>query len=163
MKRLFLLMFLLLSGCTVNQNTYENIEESTSQTATIQSRNNLEENVMRLLLTINEQNYTISLNNSQAAIDFYQMMPLDLTLSDFNQTEKVADLPKSLRIDGSPSGAAAQSGQLAYYAPWENLAIFYQDFRYGEGLVILGEIDQGADMLRNLNQNVEITFSQLNE
>lgn len=163
LKKLLLLMFLILSGCTVNQDSYEDIEGSTSQSTATQAQNSLEENAMKLSLTVNEQNYAITLNNSQAAQDFYQMMPLELTLSDFNQTEKVADLPESLRIEDSPGGSAAEAGQLAYYAPWGNLAIFYRDFRYGEGLVILGEIDQGADMLRNLNQDFAITLTQLNE
>jgi hypothetical protein len=31
-------------------------------------------------------------------------------------------------------------GDITYYAPWGNLAIFYRDFGYSPGLVRLGHI-----------------------
>ena len=38
-------------------------------------------------------------------------------------------------------------GDITYYAPWGNLAIFYKDFGYSRGLVILGKIDSGLEAL----------------
>ena len=38
-------------------------------------------------------------------------------------------------------------GDLTYYAPWGNLAIFYRDFGYAKGLVKLGRIDSGLELL----------------
>ena len=39
-------------------------------------------------------------------------------------------------------------GDIAYYSPWGNLAIFYKDFGYSEGLVRLGRIDSGVTPLK---------------
>ena len=33
---------------------------------------------------------------------------------------------------------------MALYAPWGNLAIYYRDFRYSDGLVRLGALELGA-------------------
>jgi hypothetical protein len=38
-----------------------------------------------------------------------------------------------------PAGSEASVGDITYYAPWENLAIFYNDFGYASRLVILGK------------------------
>ena len=38
-------------------------------------------------------------------------------------------------------------GDIAYYAPWGNLAIFYRDFPYSPGLIKLGVIDTGGEAL----------------
>jgi hypothetical protein len=39
-------------------------------------------------------------------------------------------------------------GDIAYYAPWGNLAIFIKDFGYSRGLVKLGCIESGLDALQ---------------
>ncbi|MFN7943934.1 MAG: cyclophilin-like fold protein [Blastocatellia bacterium] len=36
---------------------------------------------------------------------------------------------------------ARKTGDIAYYASWGNPAIFYKDFGYTNGLVILGKIN----------------------
>ena len=48
----------------------------------------------------------------------------------------------------APAGTAASVGDITYYAPWGNLALFYRRFDYAAGLVRLGRIDEGADALR---------------
>lgn len=55
-----------------------------------------------------------------------------------------ARAPSRLDTSTAPDGAAGQPGDLAYYAPWGNLAIFYRASRYATGLVRLGALDPGA-------------------
>ena len=38
-------------------------------------------------------------------------------------------------------------GDIAYYAPWGNLAIFYRDFGFSDGLILLGRLDDGAETI----------------
>ena len=54
---------------------------------------------------------------------------------------------RSCSVNGSPAAAAASAGDIAYYAPWGNLAIFYRDFPRSAGLMILGRIDGPLDAL----------------
>ncbi len=39
-------------------------------------------------------------------------------------------------------------GDIAYYAPWGNLAIFYRDWGYGRGLIKLGTLDSDIGVLQ---------------
>lgn len=88
-----------------------------------------------------------TLEDSAASRDFAALLPLDLTLSDYHATEKVADLPKRLSTAGAPEGVDPEVGDIAYFAPWRNLALFYRDFGYSRGLVRLGRIEVGVERL----------------
>ena len=46
------------------------------------------------------------------------------------------------------SGVDPGVGDITYYAPWGNLAIFDRDFGYSRGLVRLGRLDSGVESLR---------------
>lgn len=135
------------------ETSMKNTEDSFSSATTVDSQT-------RVTMTIENQDYSVSLNESQAAKDFYEMLPLSLTLEDYNRTEKIANLPNQLDISDSPGGTSAKKGDISYYAPWGNLAIFYQDFGYGSGLVNLGRIDQGSEMLTNSGDSFKVTFSK---
>jgi hypothetical protein len=91
---------------------------------------------------------TATLVNSETARDFAALLPLQLTLTDYAATEKVADLPRKLTTQGAPAGVAPMAGDIAYYAPWGNLAVFHRDFRHSAGLVKLGRVDSGLDVMR---------------
>jgi hypothetical protein len=75
------------------------------------------------------------------------LLPLSLTLKDYAATEKVSDLSKKLSTEGAPPGIDPSIGDIAYYAPWGNLAVFYRDFGYSNGLIKLGTIDSGIEAM----------------
>lgn len=87
------------------------------------------------------------LDNTPAARAFAEMLPLTLTLSDYAATEKVADLPARLPDDAAKAGHTPRRGDIAYYAPWGNLAIFHKDFRHSPGLILLGRLDGDVSIL----------------
>ena len=103
---------------------------------------------MRIRLVIDGVTLAAALEDTKAAREFATMLPLELTLEDYAATEKVSDLAKRLTIDGEPAGVTPAIGDIAYYAPWGNLALFYKAFRYSPGLVRLGKIDDGVEILR---------------
>lgn len=102
---------------------------------------------MDILLSTGSTTMPARLGESAAAQDLASLLPLTLSLSDFHATEKIADLPRRLSTTGSPDAAAARSGDIAYYAPWGNLTVFYRDFPRSPGLVVLGHIDGPIDAL----------------
>ncbi len=103
---------------------------------------------MGIQVTLDGRSVDAALNDSPAARDFAELLPLTLDLTDFHSTERVADLPRRLTTDGTPEPAAAEVGDIAYYAPWGNLALFYQDGPAPSAdLLILGHLDIGADQL----------------
>jgi hypothetical protein len=87
------------------------------------------------------------LEDNVAARDFASLLPMTVTLRDYARTEKIGDLPKRLSTDGAPAGFDPSAGDIAYYAPWGNLAVFYRDFGYSNGLIKLGAVEVGGAAL----------------
>src|SRR5215207_8147872 len=102
---------------------------------------------MKINLKLQGKTLTATLYDTAAGRDFASMLPLTLTFADYAQTEKVSDLPRKLTKEGAPAGADPSVGDIAYYAPWGNLALYYKDFGYSEGLILLGKLDGGAEAL----------------
>lgn len=100
----------------------------------------------------------VRIDDTPAGRDFVASLPLTLTLTDYNSTEKVAMLPRKLTTRGSPAGMDPAIGDFTYYAPWGNLAIFYKDFTYSKGLVPLGRVESGLAGLAQLTGEVKVTI-----
>jgi hypothetical protein len=106
-----------------------------------------EKAAMDIRITFEGRALDASLVDGPAARDFYSLLPLTLTLEDYAKTEKIAYLPRKLSTTGEPRGIDPDVGDITYYAPWGNLAIFHKDFGYSEGLVKLGRISSGIEFL----------------
>lgn len=70
---------------------------------------------MKIRIIAADQTFTAVLDDSEAARDFAALLPIELTLSDYNRTEKIADLPRALSTAGAPEGVAPVAGDFAYY------------------------------------------------
>lgn len=103
---------------------------------------------MKLRLYIDQQVVTATLDDNAAARDFAALLPLSLTLKEYAGVERISDLPGKLSVAGSPAGVVPKTGDIIYYAPWGNLAIFVGDDVYAAGLVRLGRIDAGLSVLQ---------------
>jgi hypothetical protein len=116
-----------------------------------------EASTVKINIRIGDRSIPATLNGSKAAQDFASLLPLSLTLEDYASTEKISDLPKRLSTDGEPAGFDPSVGDITYYAPWGNLAIFYRDFAYSDGLVSLGTLDSGVELFAS-GRSVPATF-----
>ncbi len=99
---------------------------------------------MKIQLVVKGERLCATLADNPTARDFYALLPQRFTLKDYAQTEKIAYLPRKLTTDSAPPGAKGRLGDICYYAPWGNLAIFYRDFGYAAGLIPLAHI--GGDL-----------------
>jgi hypothetical protein len=104
---------------------------------------------MKISIKLEGKTLTASLDDNSTTRDFLALLPLTLTLKDYNRTEKISDLPRKLSTKGAPSGSDPNVGDIAYYAPWGNLAIFYRDFDYSTGLIKLGKMESDVDVQKN--------------
>ena len=111
---------------------------------------------MKLIITTDKEIIHARLYDNAAAKDFIAMWPITLTLEG-NQTEKIAGLPKRFSTSGTPGGYTPHRGDIAFYVPWGNLCIFYRDFRYSPGLVLLGKAD--GDGLSKPSESDSITIT----
>lgn len=99
--------------------------------------------VMRLRFIFADQDSTVTLENNPSARDLFSMLPLNLTISDYSTNEKIAYLPRKLTEEDNGRFGGEAVGDLCYYAPWGNLAMFYGPYRWSRGLIRLGRLDQG--------------------
>ncbi len=104
-------------------------------------------------MTIDGQEISILLYDTPTANALYEALPMELEFSDFNGTEKIAYPPEALPTEGEPDGCDPDTGDLCLYAPWGNLSIFYQDFRYSDGLIKIGRVESGMELLSGINSD----------
>lgn len=104
---------------------------------------------MKIRITIGNKVAIATMYDNPTSRDFMSLMPLTLELKDYASTEKISDLPKRLSEKGAPSGSGPVIGDITYYAPWGNLALFYKNFSFSNGLIKLGKIDTDMDIFIN--------------
>jgi hypothetical protein len=138
------------------------MEGRTATTASAAPTRPQQVRTMKIRIDVDGTSVTATLDETAAARDFVSLLPLTLTLEDYNRTEKISDLPKKLSTQGAPAGVEPSKGDIAYYAPWGNLAIFYKDFAYSRGLVNLGRIDSGIEMFEQA-QALKVTLRRIDD
>ncbi|MCG6838106.1 cyclophilin-like fold protein [Fusobacterium polymorphum] len=95
------------------------------------------------------------LNQSQAANDLYNQLPLNVKVKNYSTNEKIFYPTNKLSTKDTPL-ADAKKGTLAYFAPWVNVVMFYGDFGKYSGLYEIGEIISGKDDIKDLIGTIEI-------
>lgn len=106
------------------------------------------DHAMQVRISWGQDVLIVQLDPNRSAEDLASMLPLTLSLEDYAGTEKIAYLPRKLDTRDAPDGYTPRAGDLAYYAPWGNLALFYRDFRHSPGLVRLGRLTSPLEALR---------------
>ena len=118
----------------------------------------------RIKLTFEGNEIYALINNSKAGNDFLSLLPLSVKAEDFNSTEKIFYLSKKLNTQNEPDGINPKAGDITYYAPWGNIAIFYRDFRYSNNLIYLGRFENVSDIkkLSNMKGDFDIRIERVN-
>lgn len=125
------------------------------------AQNNVEANersTMKIRIKVGNDILTATMLNTETGRNFISLLPLTLRLKDYSRTEKVSDLPQKLSTKNAPTGYDPSVGDIAYYSPWGNLAIFYRDFGYSKGLVKLGHLDGGIENLAGRQGDFDAVF-----
>lgn len=105
----------------------------------------------------------VELYDNPTSRDFQSLLPLTLQFRDYNGTEKVADPPRILSVQEAPPGFDPSIGDLTLFAPWGNLAIFYRDFRYSDGLVSIGRFTYGFEALSEMEGEFAVRIESVPE
>lgn len=112
-------------------------------------------------MTFNENIIYGKILNTQSGREFLSQLPTTLKFEDYNSTEKISYLPKKLSGEGEPEGFTPKIGDISYYIPWGNLAIFYRDFRYSRSLIKIGTLND-IDKLANISGSFEVRIEKIN-
>ena len=104
---------------------------------------------MRMVVNDGEHEIVFQLNDSEAAKELYDQLPLSIEVENYSSNEKIFYPPQTLDTDDAP-GASGAIGSLAYYAPWDDVVMFYDSITPGDGLYELGEAISGSEDIEDL-------------
>jgi hypothetical protein len=116
---------------------------------------------VKIRITFDKKEIVISMYDNPTSRDFVSLLPLQVTLDDFAGAEKISTLPKKLTTDDAPAGSLPSIGKLTYYSPWGNMALFYKDARYADGLIMLGETESGTDNIASIQSSALVNISKI--
>lgn len=116
---------------------------------------------VEIRISVGQQVMTAVLDDTPTARDFIALLPLTVTLRDYSTAEKVSEaLPHRLSEDGAPGNAAGETGDIAYYAPWGNIAFYRGQGPDAPGVIRIGKILNGSEALRQPGQ-ISTTISRV--
>jgi hypothetical protein len=88
-------------------------------------------------------------------------LPLTLSFRDLNGVEKIAKLADPLTTDGVPDGADPDIADIGYYAPTQDLVLYYGDVGYWDGIVRIGRYDDShVSHVRDQSDGLRVTFER---
>jgi hypothetical protein len=120
-----------------------------------------EKDRMRIQITIGGQHFQATLDDSAAARDLAAQLPLTVQMSDHGGVEKTGPLPAPLSLDGQPAGADPDVGDVGYYAPGNNLVLYYGDQSYYNGIVVLGRMhDDAAERIAAMDGSIAVQLQR---
>ncbi|QWU13118.1 Cyclophilin-like [Paenibacillus sophorae] len=113
---------------------------------------------MQIVIKSNGNTIVFKLNNSQAAKDLYNQLPLTIQVQNYSNNEKIFYPPETLDTSNATE-ASGEAGSLAYYDPWGDVVMFYRSFSPSPGgrLYELGQAVSGSDNIQNLTGAIEIS------
>lgn len=115
----------------------------------------------KLKMTVEGQEISIVLYDTPTANALYEALPMKLSFSDYNGTEKIAYPPEKLPTKGEPDATDPDVGDLCYFAPWGNLCIFYKDFGHSPSLIKLGRVESGMEILSGMKGDFTATIEKV--
>lgn len=148
------------TGTEISENESNNSQEPEPSSSNTETPVTPETGERKVKLIIDGQEFDVTLYDTPAANALYDMLPLELTFEDFNGIEKIAYMDNELPTDGEPNEYDPDVGDLCLYAPWGNLSIFYKDFRNSNGLISLGHIDSGMEVISSMNEDFTVTLAK---
>ena len=156
---LFLFMLLLAMTVTACDSDSQQIDEpDTEQPDNSGNNNNSENTSLMINIIVGNSTITATMEDNVAARDFLSRLPLEVTLNDYANTEKIFYSSPALSISGAPRGCTPAPGDITIYAPWGNVAIFYKSFSSSNDLIKIGRIDGSGINVLSIAGDVQVKF-----
>ena len=116
---------------------------------------------LMISLKFDNERILIRLAQNPSAREFYELLPLRLSFSDYALKEKIAPLNSRLKAHSSRGYSMRQTpkiGDLFYFKPWGNIGVFYEKQPYHSGLVKLGELVNLSDLAKIRAKNEDFVI-----
>ncbi len=122
------------------------------------------ENAMQIAITVGDQRFQARLTDSAASRDLIDQLPVTVQMTDHGGVEKTGRLPKPLSLAGQPAGADPDIGDVGYYAPGQDLVLYYGDQSYYDGIVVIGKMaEDAADRLGGIDGAITATVAAVGD
>ncbi len=123
-----------------------------------------QETRMAIQITIGGQTFAAVLQDSPAADDLIAQLPITVEMTDHGGVEKTGRLPSPLSLDGQPPGADPDVGDVGYYAPGNDLVLYYGDQSYYNGIVVIGRlVGDAAERIATIDGSTTATVKPLDD
>ncbi|MDI0266585.1 cyclophilin-like fold protein [Clostridioides difficile] len=127
----------------------------------VNSHDKINEHEIRIKLTFDDKEAIAVLENNPTTQSLIIQLPITVSFDDFAGAEKIAYTPTELSQKESPSGYNPDIGDITCYGPWGNLAIYYKDQPYANGLIPMGYFESGLEELSNMEKGVRVTIEKM--
>lgn len=116
---------------------------------------------IKISITLGTKTMVAVVRDNPTAQEFISLLPMTVTLRDFSPAEKVSrELPQALSQQGAANMDSGSVGDIAYYAPWGNIAFYRGQGPVAHGVIKIARIISGIDAL-NQEGSLEATISIL--
>ena len=113
----------------------------------------------RMLMTMGERRFVITLADNEAARAFASLLPLTLDMEELNGNEKKKELPQALPTSVIRPGRI-NTGDLLLWGD-RTVVVFYQTFNSPYSYTSLGHIDDPAGLEQTVGRgDVRVVFSK---
>lgn len=109
---------------------------------------------MKIQVSDQQHKIVFELNNSDAATSLVKQLPINTKIENYSNNEKIF-YPSKLTTINTPL-SQGQVGDLAYFAPWGDVVLYYKEFQSCSGLYQLGKCISGKNEISRLSGNVTI-------
>ena len=109
---------------------------------------------MKLQVSNNKHKIIFELNNSNAAASLVKQLPLNIKIENYSNDEKIF-YPKKLDVSNTPM-SQGRVGDLAYFAPWGDVVMYYGDAGPYDGLYQLGKCISGKNQIAKLKGKITL-------
>ncbi len=146
-RKFFIVAFAIAT--TTAAYTADNIQTKGTAPQACNEKSSKQPDSMKIKLTIKDRVLTATLKDNKTAQDFVSLLPLTLTMNDLFGREKFGHLPRAIS-DGGERTHSYEVGQIVYWSPGPDVAIFYRNDRQAipdPGIIVIGKLDSGVEAL----------------
>lgn len=139
------------TGYSAQDNGGDNMAENRNDTV----ESTEETGSRQISVQFGENTVIYELNDSPAADSLYEQLPSTTEVEDFSTNEKIFYPSQELDTSDSPV-AEGGAGTLAYYAPWGDVVMFYDDYSANSSLFELGHAVSGGEQIGEMSGTIVI-------
>ena len=153
-------------GAVISENIFDCYEEEASSSrqeiqkwaGEIAGESEEGTELQRISVQFGENTVVYELNDSPAAASLCEQLPITVEVEDYSTNEKIFYPEQGLDTTDTPT-AEGGAGTLAYYSPWGDVVMFYNDYDANPSLFELGQAVSGTELIGEMKGTIVIDLA----